>query len=86
MEVSHVSERSKEMRGPKRIVEPTARAVSAAARNRERRRAVERAAHSSEMEGLTVSTAWRRDADDYVVGTIDSAEFVARARARYNLG
>lgn len=50
-----------------------------------RRRVVEEAIHSGEMEGLTVSVKGRQDADEYVAGRIDSDELVARARARYGL-
>lgn len=47
---------------------------------------VEAAIHSAEIEGLTVSSATRADADSYVVGQIDSDELVDRVRARYGLG
>ena len=51
----------------------------------ERRRRVEAAAHSGEMEGLTITPATREDAEDYVAGTISSSELVRRVRARYGL-
>ena len=51
----------------------------------ERERRVEEAIHSGEMEGLTVDPDTKVDSDDYIVGVIDSAELVARARARYGL-
>lgn len=50
-----------------------------------RRRAVEDAVHSGEMEGMTITPEARADADDYVVGRIDSDELIRRARARYGL-
>ena len=52
----------------------------------ERARLVDEAVHSGEMEGLDVTAAGRSDADEYVVGRIESDELVARARARYGLG
>jgi Antitoxin VbhA len=52
----------------------------------ERRRRVEDAIHSNEMEGLHVNADTLADADEYVAGRIDSDELVARARARYGLG
>ena len=51
----------------------------------ERARRVAEAIHSSEMEGLTVTTATRADAGEYIAGRIDSDELVARVRARYGL-
>lgn len=51
----------------------------------ERVRRVAEAIHSGEMEGLRVSAAGRADAQEYIVGLIDSDELVARARARYGL-
>lgn len=51
----------------------------------ERARRVSEAIHSGEMEGLTVTTATRADADEYIAGRIDSDELVARVRARYGL-
>ncbi|KRC43021.1 antitoxin VbhA family protein [Oerskovia sp. Root22] len=52
---------------------------------KERERRVRAAVHSGEMEGLKVTPATRRDADEYVAGRITSDELVARARARYGL-
>jgi Antitoxin VbhA len=52
----------------------------------ERRRRVEDAIHSNEMEGLHVNADTLADADEYVAGRIDSDELVARARPRYGLG
>lgn len=46
---------------------------------------VAEAIHNGEMEGLTVTPAGRADAEDYIAGSIDSDELVARARARYGL-
>lgn len=51
----------------------------------ERERRVAEAIHSVEMEGLHVSPAGRADAQEYIAGTIDSDQLVARARARYGL-
>ncbi|MFZ2964437.1 MAG: hypothetical protein WA006_07125 [Rhodoglobus sp.] len=51
-----------------------------------RKRVVEEALHSGEMEGLHVDPATQADAAEYVAGRIDSDELVARARARYGLG
>ena len=51
----------------------------------ERRRIVEEAVHSSEMEGLSVSSETLRDADDYINGEIDAHELVTRTRARHGL-
>lgn len=48
-------------------------------------RRVSEAIHSSELEGLTVTTATRADAGEYITGQIDTEELVARARARYDL-
>lgn len=56
-----------------------------AAERAERERKVAEAIHSGEMEGLTVSAEARDDSAEYVAGRIDSAELVARARARYGL-
>ena len=51
----------------------------------ERERYVAEAIHSNEMEGLSVSEAFREDAQEYIAGRIDSDELVARARARHGL-
>lgn len=51
----------------------------------QRAKQVEAAIHSAEIEGLTVTTATRADADSYVAGTIDSAELLERVRSRYGL-
>jgi hypothetical protein len=51
----------------------------------ERRRRVEAAVHSGEMEGLTVTPATRADAEKYVDGAIGSSELVRQVRARYGL-
>ena len=60
--------------------------VIAESERTERRRRVEDAVHSNEMEGLHVNAETLADADEYVAGRIDSDELVARARARYGLG
>lgn len=59
--------------------------TGAAITQAERRRRVDEAIHSGEMEGLAVSAAGQADAGEYVAGRIDSDELVARARARYGL-
>jgi hypothetical protein len=51
----------------------------------ERRRRVEMAVHSGQMEGLEITPATRADAEQYVDGAIDSTELVQRVRARYGL-
>jgi DNA-binding response OmpR family regulator len=51
-----------------------------------RERAVEDAVHSASMEGLAVTPATRVDADDYVRGSIDVDELVARVHARHRVG
>lgn len=50
-----------------------------------RRRAVDEAVHSGEMEGLHVDRETLDDADRYVTGEIDVDELVRRTRARYGL-
>jgi len=52
----------------------------------ERRRRVEDAAHSGEMEGLHLTPGTSEDAVEYVAGRIDSAELRERVRARYGIG
>lgn len=51
----------------------------------ERERLVAEAIHSGEMEDLSVTEEGLADAQEYVAGSIDSDELVARARARYGL-
>jgi len=50
-----------------------------------RRRAVEEAIHSGEMEGLSVGPETLEDAQKYINGEIDTDELVRRTRARYGL-
>lgn len=50
-----------------------------------RKRRVDDAIHSGEMEGVHVAPATRADAGEYVAGRITSDELVERARARYGL-
>ncbi|CCE74089.1 conserved hypothetical protein [Clavibacter nebraskensis NCPPB 2581] len=52
----------------------------------ERRRHVEDAAHSGEMEGLHLTPGTSEDAGEYVAGRIDAAELRERVRARYGIG
>lgn len=72
--------------GQREIGESTTTATGTATTQAERRRLVDEAIHSGEMEGLAVSAAGQADAGEYVAGRIDSDELVARARARYGLG
>lgn len=51
----------------------------------EREQRVAEAIHNTEMEGMTLSSAGHADARDYIEGTIDADELVARARSRYGL-
>lgn len=51
----------------------------------ERRRRVEVAVHSGEMEGLHVTPDTRADAEEYVDGQIGVEELRARVRARYGV-
>ena len=51
----------------------------------ERRRRVEIAEHSGEMEGLHVTPASRADAEEYVAGRISVRELRARVRARHGV-
>lgn len=46
---------------------------------------VEAAVHSAEIEGLSVTSDTKADADSYIAGTINSSELVDRVRARYGL-
>ncbi|RSZ61375.1 hypothetical protein EAH68_13385 [Corynebacterium hylobatis] len=46
---------------------------------------VAQAIHNGEMEGLHVTPAGRKDAEQYIDGQISSDELVARARARFGL-
>ena len=52
----------------------------------ERRRVVEDAVHSGEMEGLSVTPAFDEDAAAYVNGTITLEEFGSRVRSRNSRG
>lgn len=59
--------------------------TSTAAEIAHRRKALEEAEHSGEMEGLQVSPAVRADAEDYASGRIGIDALVARGRERYGL-
>lgn len=48
-----------------------------------RRRSVDAAVHSTELEGGQVSEATRADMADYVAGHIDVDELMARGLSRY---
>ena len=60
----------------------TAPAISAEEQQR-RREIADDSIHSLEMEGLTVSDRQLANIDDYVAGTIDMDELIARTRAPY---
>jgi|CXWJ01.1.fsa_nt_gi hypothetical protein len=51
----------------------------------ERKRAVESATHSLEMEGLALPAESAADAADYIAGKIDAEGLVDRARVRHGL-
>ena len=59
--------------------------IVTAAEREARLRAVEDAAHSSEMEGLRATPEYQADAAAYVAGAFDVDELVRRTRARYGL-
>lgn len=46
---------------------------------------VEQATHSAVLEGLMVSSAFQRDSNDYVAGTITADELVSLTRERFGL-
>ena len=48
----------------------------------DRKRAMEEATHSGEMEGAYVSAEFREDADEYVQGDISIEEVVRRTKRR----
>lgn len=50
-----------------------------------RRRALDQAEHSGNMEGLQCTGEARADAEDYSAGRIDIDELVTRGRNRYGL-
>ncbi len=56
-----------------------------ASAERQRRRAINDARHTSELEGSSSTPATRADQDAYVRGEIDVAQLGARVRSRYGL-
>jgi hypothetical protein len=48
-----------------------------------RRRTVDEAEHTLQMEGFSIDEDSRSDASEYVAGAIDAGEMVRRARSRY---
>lgn len=51
----------------------------------QRQSQVSQATHSALLEGLMVSSAFQRDSDDYVAGTISADELVELTRERFGL-
>lgn len=49
----------------------------------DRKRAMEEAIHSGEMEGAYVSAEFRKDADEYVKGDIAIDELMRRTKRRW---
>ncbi|OUO96053.1 hypothetical protein B5F41_04020 [Gordonibacter sp. An232A] len=48
-----------------------------------RKRVIEEAMHSGEMEGSCVSAEFRKDADEYVDGDISVEELMRRTKRRW---
>lgn len=51
----------------------------------QRQSLVSQATHSAVLEGLMVSSAFQRDSDEYVAGTISADELVELTRERFGL-
>lgn len=51
----------------------------------DRKRAMEEAIHSGEMEGAYVSAEFREDADEYVQGDISIEELMSRTKRRWQV-
>ena len=49
----------------------------------DRKRAIDEAIHSGEMEGAYVSAEFREDADEYVKGEISIEELMTRTKRRW---
>ena len=49
----------------------------------DRKRAMDEAVHSGEMEGAYVSAEFREDADEYVAGEITIEELMRRTKRRW---
>lgn len=50
----------------------------------DRKRLIDEAVHSGEMEGAYVSAEFREDADEYVKGDISIEELMRRTKRRWN--
>lgn len=50
----------------------------------DRKRVIEEAIHSGEMEGAYVSAEFREDADEYVHGDISIEELMKRTKRRWD--
>lgn len=50
----------------------------------DRKRAIEEAIHSGEMEGSYVSTEFRHDADQYIKGDFSIEELMTRTKRRWS--
>lgn len=51
----------------------------------DRKRAMEEAIHSGEMEGAYVSAEFRKDADEYVQGDISIEDLMRRTKRRWRV-
>lgn len=51
----------------------------------DRRRLIEEAIHSGEMEGAYVSEEFREDADEYVKGNISIEDLMKRTKRRWRI-
>lgn len=51
----------------------------------DRKRLIEEAIHSGEMEGAYVSAEFRKDADEYVKGEITIEDLMRRTKRRWNI-
>lgn len=51
----------------------------------DRKRAIDEAIHSGEMEGAYVSSEFRADADEYVQGDISIEELMTRTKRRWTV-
>lgn len=51
----------------------------------DRRRLIEEAIHSGEMEGAYVSAEFRKDADEYVQGDISIEDLMRRTKRRWKV-
>lgn len=51
----------------------------------DRKRLIEEAIHSGEMEGAYVSSEFRKDADEYVNGDISIEDLMKRTKRRWKI-